>query len=332
MSVTAAAIRPHELVWSLTNSVVAAKALHLVAELGVADAVGEAPVGVADLARHCDVDPDALDRVLRLLAAHGIFEWRDGRYAHTDASRVLCSGHPQSLRPFTRMMNLPVLWRSIAALDHSVRTGAPAIEALEADGFFGYLQRHGDEAQVFAEAMAAKARADIANVLSAYDFGPFTTIADIGGGRGHLLRAVLDAVPTATGVLFDLPDVVASAEPADRLSCRPGDFFVDALPAADAYLLMEVVHDWPDAEALAILRAIRRAATPGAVVLVIEGIAPDDGADVRVQTLDVIMLAITGGRERTADELRSLLREAGFRLTTVIDTDGPMRIAEAVAV
>jgi hypothetical protein len=143
---------------------------------------------------------------------------------------------------------------------------------------------------------------------------------------------VLDAVPTAEGILFDLPDVIETLDiDRDRLTARAGDFFVDPLPTADAYILMEVIHDWPDAEAAAILSAIRRAASPGARVLIIENVLGDAQSDPRGHTLDVIMLAVTGGRERTGNQLEMLLEDTGFADTAVIDTAGPMRIVEAVA-
>jgi O-methyltransferase len=324
---------PHEQLWTLTNAVVASRSLHLVAELGVADHLGEEPVPATELARRCGADPTALDRVLRLLAAHGIFEVTPAGYTHRDASRLLATDHPQSMRAFARLMSLPVCQAALASLDHSVRTGAPAVERLEPAGFFAYLQAHPAEAQVFGEAMAAKAQADIEAVLATYDFGPFRTIADIGGGRGHLIQAILDTTPAAHGVLFDLPEVIAALDvTTDRLDTHAGDFFVDDLPSADAYVLMEVIHDWTDKDATRILEAIRRSAAPGATVLIIEDIAPDQGTDPRVLTLDVVMLAVTGGRERTDGELAHLLHAAGFRRTAFIETGGPMRILEAVAI
>ncbi len=231
------------------------------------------------------------------------------------------------------MMGLPVVSAAFGQLEHSIRTGSPAVETLEPDGFWAYLQDHPDEAQVFGHAMTAKAAADIAAILDAYDFSRFATIADIGGGRGHLLRAVLDAVPNANGVLFELPEVIDSLDlEHERLTPHAGDFFADGLPVADAYVLMEVIHDWGDAECVAILTAIRRAAAPGATVLVVENVLPDEGIDPRGQTLDVIMLAVTGGRERTPSQLSELLNRAGFGDGTVTETAGPLRIVEATAV
>jgi C-methyltransferase len=160
--------------------------------------------------------------------------------------------------------------------------------------------------------MTAKAAGDIGSVLGSYDFSGFAVVADIGGGRGHLLRAVLDRARDADGVLFDLPEVTGQLDfDHERLTVQAGDFFVDPLPVADAYLLMEVLHDWPDPEAVKILSAVRQAAPAGATVLIIENVLPDQDPDPRGHTLDVIMLAVTGGRERTPSPRAGLSRRAG---------------------
>ena len=321
--------QPHEIVWTLTNGVIPSRCLNVVAELGVADEIGSDPVGTAALASRCGADPDALDRVLRLLAAHGIFERHPDGYAHTEASRLLRSDHPKSMRAFARMMGLPVFGATFNALEHSVRTGSPAVELVTSTGLWPYLQEHPSEAEVFGQAMTAKAAADTAAIVAAYDFSRFATIADIGGGRGHLLGAILDAAPNAQGILFDLPEVIGSLViEHERLAPQAGDFFVDALPTADAYVLMEVIHDWGDRECIAILSAISRASSPAATVLVIEDVMPEDQADVRSQTLDVIMLSVTGGRERTVSQLGELFERSGFRLTGVTETTGAMRLVE----
>jgi C-methyltransferase len=322
---------PHALIWTVTNAGVAARSLHVVASLGVADRLDDLPVPAGELARQCGVDPDGLERVLRLLAAHGIFEQESNGYTHTAASRLLRSDHPMSMRAFPQMMDLPVMTAALAELGHSVRTGRPSVLLTDPGGLWSYLERDSGAQAVFARAMTAKAAADTAAVLDAYSFPDGGRVVDVGGGRGHLLHAVLEAAPAADGILFDLPDVVETGGPAHlRLTRRAGDFFVDPLPAGDLYLLMEVLHDWPDAEAVEILAAVRKAARRGACVLVIENILRGDPLDPRGQTLDVIMLAVTGGRERTADDLAGLLESAGLQLERVIDTSGPLRIAEAV--
>jgi hypothetical protein len=324
--------QPDEIIWTLSNAVVASRCLHVIAALGVADQIGNDAVSTLELASRCGADADALERMLRLLAAHGIFE-RDGAgFRHTPASRLLCSDHPMSMRAVAAMMGLPIFAATFDQLEHSARTGSPAIETVEPKGLWAYLQDHPDEARTFDGAMTAKAATDSAAVLGAYDFSRFATIADIGGGRGHLLRAILEAVPTASGVLFDRRQVIEALDfTHDRLTPQAGDFFVDPLPAADAYVLMNVVHDWPDAECVAILRAIRAAAGTGASALIIENVLPANGGDPRAQALDIIMLAMTGGRERTARRLSELLTSCGFGDPTVIPTKGRLRIVEAPA-
>jgi C-methyltransferase len=324
--------QPHEIIWNLTSAYMSSRCLHVVAELGVADQIADEPLTAAELAARCDVNPAALDRVLQLLAAHGIFGRAGDRFGHTAASQLLRSDHPMSMRAFPRAMGLPIFWKTFGNLEHSVRTASPAVETVEPAGIWAYFESRPADAQVFGEAMTAKAGADIASVLGAYDFSRFSTVADIGGGRGHLLAAVLDAAPSAQGILFDLPEVINNITiKHDRLTPLAGDFFADPLPPADVYLLMEVLHDWTDEKCRAILGAIRRAAPPGAKVLVIENVLSDDQPDPRGHILDVIMLASTGGRERTQPQLADLFDSSGFHGVTGIETAGPMRIVETSA-
>ena len=323
-------MEPNELIFSLTNASVAARCLHVVAELGVADHIGDGPVPAKDLALACAVEPDALDRVLRLLAAHGVFTCVDSGYEHSSASRLLRTDDRKSMRDFPRMMGLPVVLKSFDELTHSVRTGHPSIELSDPNGLWSYLSGAPVEQAVFGRAMTARAAGDTEAVLAGHDFSSCRRVVDVGGGRGHLLHAVLESTPKAEGILFDLPAVVETGGRAHpRLIRQAGDFFVDPLPAGDTYLLMEVLHDWADAEALAILTAIRRAAPDEAKVLIIEGILPEH-LDPQSLTLDVIMLTVTGGRERTTGELADLLDAAGLQLTRVTDTEGRLRIAEAL--
>jgi C-methyltransferase len=299
--------------------------------LGIADHIGEQPVRISELASSCGVDPDALDRVLRLLSTHGIFQREHRSYGHTPSSLLLRSDHPMTMRAFAQMMGLPFTWGSLTEFKHSVLTGRPAVEVLEPKGAFAYLQDRPDEAEIFARAMTAKAIVDVKAVIDAYDFTRCGQIADIGGGRGHLLRAILEAAPGAEGILFDLPMVIDTLDADDqpRLTLQAGDFFVDALPSADAYILMEVLHDWPDKQCGAILSAIRDAAPDNATVLVVEDLMPEEQSDPSASTLDVIMLTVTGGRERTVDQLRNLFEGAGFDLARVIETSSSMHIVEA---
>lgn len=308
------------------------RCLHVVADLGVADALDEIPRTASDLATEVGADANALSRVLRLLAAHDIFELHDDAFGHTPASRLLRSDHPRSMRAFVQMFGLPLFWTTQGALAESVRTGRVAAENVHPGGFFAYLSEQPGANRIFNAAMAAKAGAQVAGVLDAYDFSRFATVGDIGGGRGHLLRAILNVVPAARGVLFDLPHVVAEAKgiASDRLTLKGGDFFKDALPSCEAYLLMEVIHDWNDSDAQAILRAVRRAALSRATVLVIEQMIPDDHTPHWAKTLDIHMLALLGGRQRNLQEYKALLTSAGFAFIREIDTRAGVSILEAV--
>ena len=208
----------------------------------------------------------------------------------------------------------------------------PRADSRDVSALFAHLQRHPEEARIFGASMTARAAADIGAVLDAYDLSHLATIADVGGGQGHLLRAVLEAAPDANGTLFDLPSVVESIELSmPRLVLQAGDFFADELPSADAYILMEVIHEWDDQQAAAILSAVSRAASPGATVLIVEAVLDDRHVDPVVHRLDVIMLAITGGRERTQAQLSQLLDCADLHVKGVHETRGALRVVEAVA-
>jgi C-methyltransferase len=181
-------------------------------------------------------------------------------------------------------------------------------------GWLAYLAAHQDQAATFQEAMDAKAHADITGLLTVYDFSQHARVADIGGGHGHLLNAILDQHRHVQGVLDELPEVANQVKPAERLEVVAGDFFVDPLPAVDAYMLMNVMHDWDDASGTSILQRIA-ATTPStdARVLLVEAITTDSKGDHRSKVLDVMMLAITGGREPTLTEYDALLSAAGLR-------------------
>jgi hypothetical protein len=320
-----------EVVLRLCHGHVAARVLHVIAELGVADVLGECPRTAVELAADLHVDADGLARALRLLEGSGVFR-RDtaGCWHHTDASSLLRSDHPMSLRAFARMSGTPFNWDSVGHLDHSIRTGEPGIGLLDGGGWLAYLDAHPAERDIFQQAMTSKAHDDIAGVLDVHDFSRHSTVADVAGGRGHLLRAVLAACPTVSGVLFELPAVAAEVGPADRLTVVSGNFFTDPLPDCDAYLLMNVIHDWDDDRAIAVLTSVATAGHAGASVLVVETVLPIGPEPHYAKTLDVIMLAITGGRERTTREYRALFDAAGLDLASVAPTATAFSVIEAI--
>jgi hypothetical protein len=318
----------------VTSAYWGSRCLHVIAELGIADALGDQPQTTEALAKTTGTQPKALYRVLRLLASLGIFEWRDGTWTHTESSRLLRSDHPESLRDYVRMLGIPAFWSAFEDLEHSLRTGEPAFVKRHPDGVFTYLAQHPEESRIFNSSMTAKSHRDIAAILPAYDFSQFATIADIAGGRGHLIRAILKRSPKTQGILFDQPHVVAEVAPetGEKLTVIGGSFFADAMPKADAYLLMNIIHDWPDVESVKILSAIRRAMPANARVLIIETVVPDAPGPHLSKELDIAMMALPGGMERTREEYASLAEKSGLRLERVVDTLSPSSILELVAV
>jgi len=322
---------PVDTLLQLSGGAVLPRCLHAVANLAIADALGDAPERATTLAAATGTNPGALERVLRLLSANGVFAYRDGLFGHTEASRLLRADHPQSMRPLVRMFGLAPFWTVIGELEHSLRTGLPAADKVLPGGVWGYLSGDAEASRVFDEAMTAKAYGQVAGVVAAYDFSGFSVIGDIGGGRGHLLQGVLMSAPGARGVLFDQPHVIqqASGAASDRLTLQAGDFFHDDLPACDAYLIMEVIHDWDDGHATKILKKVRSAAPAHAKLLIIEAIVAGDPGPSWPKTLDMWMLAI-GGKQRTQQEYAELLAGAGFHFTREIDTHTGASIIEAV--
>jgi hypothetical protein len=298
----------------------------------VADALGDTPQTAAELAAVTGTNPGALHRMLRLLAAQGVFACCEDRFAHTAASQLLRADHPHSMRDFVAMYGTPAFIEHLGYFDYVLQTGRSTPYKVNQGGFFALLQADPELGRLFNMAMTSKARLQIASITAAYDFSACELIADIGGGLGHLLQAALDAAPLATGVLFDLPPVIehAAAAASGRLSLQAGDFFTDPLPAADTYLIMDVIHDWDDDQTVTLLSAVRRAAPPQARVLVIETILADVAGPDWSKIMDMIMLCFADGRQRIRSEHEQLLDKAGFRLERVIPTMADVSILEAV--
>jgi hypothetical protein len=312
----------------ITNAHVLARCLHVLAELGVADALDTTPATAAELAAATGANADALERMLRLTAAHGVFAASGERYAHTPASRLLRSDHPESLRPLVRMRGSAAMWDGLTALPAIARTGLPVRDW---NALMEHYAANPPESAVFNEAMTAKSLRVMPAIVAAYDFGAHAVVADIGGGRGHLLHAILERYPNVAGVLFEVPHVIAElGAPPPRLTFATGDFFVDDLPRADAYVLMDLLHDWNDADAARILAAIRRVAPPHARVLIVETLVAETTGPHIGKTLDIRMLTVTGGRERTPTALGDLLDATGWRRTRVLPTATQYSIVEAV--
>jgi len=319
---------PHQLVAALVNAHTAARCMHVIADFGVADALGDEPASGAELARRTGLNADALSRMLRLLVANGVFAGTREAYTHTPASRLLRSDHPQSMRSLARTLGMPSLWDGLTELAVAAKTGKPARDWAS---LVDYYALHPEEAALFNQAMVDKSAVVVPAVVAAHDFTPYRVIADIAGGRAHLLRGILAKTPGSSGVLFEMPHVIADAGDiaSPRLKLQPGNFFTDALPVADAYLLMDVIHDWNDADSARILAAIRRAAPKHARLLIVESLVGEEPGPHPGKMLDIVMLAVTGGKERSPSEFKLLLESAGFRIDRVVATTSSYSVLEA---
>ena len=315
-------------------------AIHVVAVLGIADLLADGPRGCDELAQATNTDALSLGRVLRALAGVGLFIEDDGgRFGLTPLSTCLRRDVPSSVRPAALLFGIPAQWDPWSDLLHSVRTGQPAFEHRFGMGVFDYYAQHPEAAALFNQFMAAGNAGQHAAVAAAYDFSRLTRLVDVGGGNGALLAAILSAYPHLRGILFDRAEVVAGAPAilmaagvADRCEVVGGDFF-EALPSGgDAHIVSRILHDWDDDRAVEILRTCRRALPEHGTLLVVEQVLPPRELPPPAAFIDLAMLVIAGGRERTEAEYDALFDAAGFRLTRTIPTTSPYSIIEGVAI
>lgn len=315
-----------------------AQAISVAAKLGVADLIDKGPRSVQDLAEATKSHAPSLYRLMRALASRGIFtEVAPQVFGQTPLGRTLSSDAPGKARATAIAMAGPFQWQSMGELAFSVATGKAGSQKVFGLTAFQYLAEHPEEARWFSEAMIGVHEREPAAIAAAYDFSDARTVVDVGGGSGMLLATILGNWPHLAGVVFDMPslapkarEVVEAAGVVGRCRFVGGDFFV-AVPEGDVQILSHVLHDWPDDRCAEILRRCRRAMAAGGRLLVIETVlAPGDTLD-RAKLVDVVMLAVTGGRERTEAEYRTLLARAGFRLLRIVSTSLPDSILEAVA-
>ena len=325
------------LLMKMMSGFAVSQSLYVAARLGVADHLKDGPKTVGEVARATGVNEAALYRVLRLLASVGVFAEAGGRtFSLSPLAEKLLSG-PGSMRALTIHMLEGPSWRAWGELLHSVRTGETAFPHANGAEVFPFYLAHPESAEPFNEAMVEFSAAVGEAVVRAYDFSPYRVIADIGGGHGQLLASILAANPRSEGVLFDQPEVVeggrARMEAMGLGGCvrvEGGNFFESVTEGADAYVLKFIIHDWDEERALTILRNIHRAAPEGAKLLLVEAVVPEADTPSLSKLLDVHMMVMTGGRERTEAEYRELLARAGFQLTRVIPTESSMSVIEAI--
>lgn len=311
------------------------QALYVVAKLGIPDLLRDGPKTSEELARRANAHPRSLFRVLRALAALGFFtQDASKRFGLTPKTQLLRSDIPDSVRPMVLFLG-EGQYRASEELLHTVRTGETSFDHLHGMGHFEYLSRNPEASATFNAAMAAGLRQS-ENPLDRYDFSGRHLVVDVGGGRGDQIASILRANPKMKGILYDLPQVADDARAflkasgvADRCELVTGSAFESIPRGADVYVMSRVLHDWPDEKAALLLVNCRKAISDDGLLLIRDGVLPDSGASPQATQMDLTMLIMTGGLERSEGEWRSLLRAAGFDLTNVRRTSSPFDLIEA---
>jgi O-methyltransferase domain/Dimerisation domain len=313
------------------------QALYVAAKLGIADLLKDGPKSCEELAQATGTHARSLYRVLRYLASIGVFtEGRHAEFGLTPLAACLQTGVPGSRRALA-IMHGEDHYRAWGEILYSVKTGEPAFNHIFGQGVFAYLAAHPEAAAVLNEGMTDVATHMAEAVVQAYDFSPYGTIVDVGGGYGTFLTALLRVNPRARGILFDQPHVVAGATKhieasglGGRCQTVAGDFFTAVPAGGDAYVLTRVLHDWDEPHSIAILQSCHRAVADQGMLLVIEHVIPPGNAPSPSKLADLTMLVFTGGCERTEAEYRALFAAAGFTLRQIIPTQSPFSVIEGV--
>ena len=332
---------PAAVMMQMTMGFIVSQAVSVAAKLYLADHLKTGGKTLAELAALTATHEPSLYRLLRALTSVGVFQKQpDGRYANSPLSEVLRSDVPESIRGAAHMICDREHWHAHGNMLQSVKTGETAFDYTFGMPVFPYYAQNPEPARVFDEAMTSFNNPIGKAVAAAYDFSEAETIADIAGGHGLLLATVLSRNPQAKGILFDQPQVIEGAPEvlkttgvAERVETVSGDFFRAIPVEADIYLMKFIIHDWNDEQSIAILENLAKSAKPGAKVLLVESVVEeDDTVPSMSKVMDLNMLAMTGGKERTASEYAALFEKAGFKLTRVIPTPSPMQIVEAVKI
>jgi hypothetical protein len=332
------AIPPDAQIIQLSMGVFISQALYVAAKLGIADLIAGGPNTTSEMAGATATDERSLYRLLRTLASVGVFaETADRTFSNTPTSDTLRSDSPTSTRAMALFMGDEAHWRVFGDMLYSVQTGKPAWEHVHGVPCFPFMFEVKKElGHVFNEAMTSVSHGQVGAVLAAYDFSGIGTLADIAGGRGHLLASVLQKYPEMKGVLFDMgnvlaqaPELLASCGVEDRVEMVEGDFFSEIPVVADAYILKHIIHDWYDDSCEMILGNIRKSMPDHARVLIVDAVIPPGNDPHPGKILDMEMLVAPGGIERTEAEFEQLLKNSGFRLDRIVPTPSPVSIVEA---
>lgn len=329
----------HPVSFQLSNMIVGywqSQAIYAAAKLGIADLLAPGPQTIDALTAASNASPEPLYRLLRALASIGIFaEGPSKTFSLTPLADSLRADAPGSQKAFC-LMNGGQQFTSWSEIVYSIQTGKSAYERVNGRPLFEFLATDAEQAQIFDDAMTGIHGRETNLMVDAYDFSGINILVDVGGGNGSSLIGILQHYPEMHGVLFDLPHVVERARPrieaaglADRCELVGGSFFERAPSGADAYMMRHIIHDWDDQRATAILKTCHAAMSEKARLLVVESVIPPGNDPFLGKFLDLVMLVIPGGKERTAEEYRTLLAGAGFDLQRILPSKHEISLVEA---
>lgn len=325
---------PKEFLLNVTGQVLLARALAIVTDLGVADSLADGPKSMDDLSAATGCDRDSLYRLLRMLAGHGVFaEDQQGRFELTPRAELLKADHPESLREMLQLGWQDIQWNTYFALPEAVLTGENAFENAYGQSFFDYLSGHPELNALFDRRMSVVSQAENAEVVKAYAFDEHDSVIDIGGGQGGLLAAIVNRYPDIVAALYEQPQVLADpfnlreAGLLDNVARIAGNFFYDVPAGFSLYVMKRIIHDWDDDRAAGILRCCRDVMTGESRILVIDAVIKPGNEPDPNKNLDLSIMALTPGRERTEEEFAALFEASGLRLTRVIPTEHPSTLS-----
>ncbi len=323
---------PSQSVLQLMMGAWASQAAGTIARLRICDHVAPGGTSAGAVAERIGASPDAVHRLLRAAAMVGIVrEVLPRTYELTPVGELLRSDHPRSMRALLDAETAPGHWLPWGRLDTCVRTGQSQAATVLGTDVWHYYAQHADEGRAFTEGMTGLSMAALGAIADAWQPPAARTVVDVGGAHGAVLAFVLDKLPDARGILYDLPHVIDSAAPRARTELVAGDFFASVPTGADLYLMKHILHDWDDARCLTVLRNVRAAMSRDARVVIVEMLIPDDGSPSPAILLDLNMLVMLPGRERTGRELTDLLAQADLRVDRIVGTHSPFSLIEARA-
>jgi len=315
-----------------------ARCVYVLAKLGIADLIKDEPKTAEELAAATGAHGPSLFRVLRALASVGVVTQDGGRrFGSTPLSETLCTGVPGSIRAFAMTELGEEHYPAWGELLHSVRTGGIAFDKAFGEPVWEFFSKNPENAQIFNDAMTAMTAAANEAIHAVYEFTGINTIVDVGGGHGGLITGILKRNPAMRGILFDAPEVIEGAKPkiaesevADRCQVVGGDFFKSVPEGGDTIVMKWIIHDWNDEQSVRIMKNCHRALPGNGKLILIEAVVPETSEPHFSKFIDLNMLVMTGGCERTAEEFRKLYEASGFSLTRIVPTESPFSVIEGV--